>query len=69
MLLLSKPFTTPLFLQAMHMAAAGNHRLQRLRQENARLQDKIGQPLAGQPGKVLSGRARPHDRGQKRTAT
>ena len=35
-LLLSKPFTTPLFLQAMH-------RLQRLRQENARLQDKIGQ--------------------------
>ena len=42
-LLLSKPFTTPLFLQAMHMAAAGNHRLQRLRQENARLQDKIGQ--------------------------
>ena len=39
-LLLSKPFTTPLFLQAMHMAAAGNHRLQRLRQENARLQDK-----------------------------
>ena len=29
-LLLSKPFTTPLFLQAMHMAAAG-------------LQDKIGQ--------------------------
>ena len=42
-LLLSKPFTTPLFLQAMHMAAAGNHRLQRLRQENARLQDKISQ--------------------------
>lgn len=42
-LLLSKPFTTPLFLQAMHMAAAGNHRLQRLRQENACLQDKIGQ--------------------------
>ena len=29
-LLLSKPFTTPLFLQAMHMAAASNHRLQRL---------------------------------------
>ena len=27
-LLLSKPFTTPLFLQAMHMAAASNHRLQ-----------------------------------------
>ena len=44
-LLLSKPFTTPLFLQAMHMAAASNHRLQRLRQENARLQDKIGHYL------------------------
>ena len=42
-LLLSKPFTNTLFLQAMHMAAAGNHRLQRLRQENARLQDKISQ--------------------------
>ena len=46
-LLLSKPFTTPLFLQAMHMAAAGNHRLQRLRQENARLQDKT--PAATAP--------------------
>ena len=42
-LLLSKPFTTPLFLQAMHMAAAGNHRLLRARQENARLQEKIAQ--------------------------
>ena len=41
-LLLSKPFTTPLFLQAMHMAAASNHRLQRLRQENARLQASSG---------------------------
>ena len=42
-LLLSKPFSNTLFVQAMHMAAASNHRLQRLRQENARLQDKIGQ--------------------------
>ena len=42
-LLLSKPFTTTLFMQAMHMAAASNHRLQRLRQENARLQEKIAQ--------------------------
>ena len=50
-LLLSKPFTTPLFLQAMHMAAAGNHRLQRLRQENARLQDKIGQLRLGSRAK------------------
>ena len=42
-LLLSKPFSTALFVQAMHMAAAGNHRLQRARQENARLQEKIAQ--------------------------
>ena len=31
-LLLSKPFSNTLFVQAMHMAAASNHRLQRLRQ-------------------------------------
>ena len=42
-LLLSKPFSNTLFVQAMHMAAASNHRLQRLRQENARLQEKIAQ--------------------------
>lgn len=42
-LLLSKPFSTALFVQAMHMAAAGNHRLLRVRQENARLQEKIAQ--------------------------
>lgn len=42
-LLLSKPFSTALFLQVIHMAAASNRRLQRLRQENARLQDKIAQ--------------------------
>ena len=42
-LLLSKPFSNALFLQAMHMAAGSNHRLLRLRQENARLQEKIMQ--------------------------
>ena len=42
-LLLSKPFSTALFVQAMHMAAARNHRLLRARQENARLQEKIAQ--------------------------
>ena len=42
-LLVCKPFSNTLFLQVMHMAAASNHRLQRLRQENARLQDKISQ--------------------------
>ncbi len=42
-LLLSKPFSTALFLQVIHMAAASSHRLLRLRQENARLQDKIAQ--------------------------
>ncbi len=42
-LLLSKPFSSAFFLQAIHMAAASNHRLLRLRQDNARLQDKISQ--------------------------
>ena len=42
-LLLSKPFSNTLFLQAIHMAAASNHRLLRLRQENARMQEKIAQ--------------------------
>ena len=42
-LLLSKPFNTALFMQVMHMAEASNHRLQRARQENARLQEKIAQ--------------------------
>ncbi|MCI5572794.1 MAG: ANTAR domain-containing protein [Faecalibacterium prausnitzii] len=42
-LLLSKPFTNTLFMQSMHMAAASNHRLQRLRQENAHLQKKLAQ--------------------------
>ena len=57
-LLLSKPFTTPLFLQAMHMAAAGNHRL--AGECPPAGQDRAA--AADQPGKVLSGRARPHDR-------
>ena len=42
-LVLSKPFSTAFFMQVMHMAEAGNHRLQRARQENARLQEKIAQ--------------------------
>ena len=42
-LLLSKPFSTAFFIQVMHMAEASNHRLQRARQENARLQEKLGQ--------------------------
>lgn len=42
-LLLSKPFSNTLFLQAIHLAAASNHRLQLLRQENARMQEKITQ--------------------------
>ena len=37
-LLLSKPFSNTLFLQAIHLAAASNHR-----QENARMQEKIAQ--------------------------
>ena len=42
-LLLSKPFSNTLFLQAIHIAAASNHRLQVLRQENARMQEKLQQ--------------------------
>ena len=42
-LLLSKPFSNTLFLQSIHLAAASNHRLQLLRQENARMQEKIAQ--------------------------
>ena len=49
-LLLSKPFSTAFFVQAMHMAAAGNHRLLRARQENARLQEKISTGAAGEAG-------------------
>ena len=42
-LLVSKPFSNTLFLQAIHMAAASNHRLQFLRQENNRMQEKLAQ--------------------------
>ena len=61
-LLLSKPFTTPLFLQAMHMAAAGNLAASASGECPPAGQDRAA--AAGQPGKVLSGRARPHDRGR-----
>ena len=53
-LLLSKPFSTAFFVQAMHMAAAGNHRLLRARK------DRTG--AAGQPCKLLPCGARAHDR-------
>ena len=42
-LLVCKPFSNTLFLQAIHIAAASNHRLLRLRQENAKMQEKIAQ--------------------------
>ena len=42
-LVVGKPFSAALFLQAVHMAAASNHRLQRLRQENERIQAKLAQ--------------------------
>ena len=42
-LLLSKPFSNTLFVQVMHMAAASNHRLLLLRQENQRMQEKLAQ--------------------------
>ena len=40
-LVVSKPFSGALFLQSVHMAAASNHRLQRLRAENDRIQAKL----------------------------
>lgn len=42
-IVLSKPFSNALFVQVVRMAAAGNHRLARLRAENVRLQEKIAQ--------------------------
>ena len=42
-LVVGKPFSAALFLQAVHMAVASNHRLQRLRQENDRIQAKLAQ--------------------------
>lgn len=42
-IVLNKPFSNALFAQLIHMTAAGNRRLLRLRQENRRLQDKLAQ--------------------------
>ena len=58
-LLLSKPFSNTLFLQAIHMAAASNHRLLRLRQENDYLPD-----LDELCRQMLPHRAGRHDRGR-----
>ena len=44
-LLVTKPFSNTFFLQAIHMAAASNHRLLLLRQENQRMQEKLWQAL------------------------
>mgnify|MGYP003174052885 CR=1 FL=1 len=58
-LLVTKPFSNTFFLQAIHMAAASNHRLLLLRQENQRLQEKLAQVRL-----VLPHRAGSHDRGR-----
>ena len=42
-LLVTKPFSNTFFLQAIQMAAASNHRLLLLRQENQRMQEKLAQ--------------------------
>lgn len=42
-LVVPKPFSAALFLQAVHMAAASNHRLARLRAENDRIQQKLAE--------------------------
>ena len=55
-LLVTKPFSNTFFLQAIHMAAASNHRLLLLRQENQRMQEKLAQ--------VRLHRAGPYDRGR-----
>ena len=60
-LLLSKPFTTTFFMQAMHMAAAGNHRLQRASGERPPA-EKNRTGAAGEPCKMLPCGARAHDR-------
>ena len=63
-LLVTKPFSNTFFLQAIHMAAASNHRLLLLRQESQRLEGKAGAGAAGQPRQVLPHRAGSHDRGR-----
>ncbi len=42
-LLVSKPFSNAMFMQVIHIAAASNHRLHRLREDNRALQAKIAQ--------------------------
>ena len=42
-LLVTKPFSNTFFLQAIHMAAASNHRLLLWRQGNQRMQEKLAQ--------------------------
>ena len=60
-LLVTKPFSNTFFLQAIHMAAASNHRLLLLRQGDA---GKAGAGAAGEPRQVLPHRAGPYDRGR-----
>ena len=57
-LLVTKPFSNTFFLQAIHMAAASNHRLLLLRQENQRLQEKLAQVRLVSRAKCC------HDRGR-----
>lgn len=52
-MVVAKPFSEALFLQAVHLAAAGNHRLQRVRADNRRLQDKLAQLRLVSRAKVL----------------
>ena len=68
-LLVCKPFSNTLFLQAIHMAAASNHRLLVLRQENARMQEKLAAGAAGEPGQVLPHCRKRDEREPRRTAT
>ena len=63
-LLVTKPFSNTFFLQAIHMAAASNHRLLLLRQENQRMQEKLAQVRLVSRAKCCLIELGAHDRGR-----
>ena len=56
-LLVTKPFSNTFFLQAIHMAAASNHRLLLLRQENQRMQEKLAKCCLIELGRMTEAEA------------
>ena len=63
-LLVTKPFSNTFFLQAIHMAAASNHRLLPFAAGESADAGKAGAGAAGEPRQVLPHRAGPYDRGR-----